>query len=408
MRFRLVFLAACLLAACGGGGGGGVSVSPPGGGPPPPSSSPAPSGAPSSNPSPSPGGSPSPHTSPTPVGSPSPGGTPTPIPLSAGIIYDTNPSTSGVFIGESCIVGSDYLCAVEYPRKFYHSLSANMAFTNWSVDWATYIPNENMAAWVALGVTPIVTWQPNGINYTDVISGKWDAYLTSSAQAIKAFGSTIFLRPFHEFNGDWTSYGLANQGADALADQHFITAWQHMVNVFRQVGANNVKWVWCYANKSQPDDTTHPWNNPVNAYPGDSYVDWVAFDAYNRGNQTLGKPWLTFDQLISASYARALGISPTKPLMIPEFGVNEWGDGGTLKAEFFTQMFNEIPTTYPHIRALIYFDFSVQRYGYFYALTSSYASQNAWELGMRSLDMQHVLNYRGYGAPMNKLTTWQQ
>jgi beta-mannanase len=272
-----------------------------------------------------------------------------------------------------------------------------------------------MRAWESLNVTPMITWQPIGVNYSDILNGSKDAYLTASAQALKAFGYPVFLRPFHEFNQRGNTYGLANQGASTTADQNFIAMWRHMVNIFRSVGATNVKWVWCFANKSVPDDTKNPWNNPVNAYPGDAYVDWVAFDAFNRDSLTF-VPYDTFDQLVAVSYPRAISVPAngsgnagpptTRPVMISEIGVDEFHDGGAKKAAFITQMFNELPTVYPHLRSISYFDYSPTA-TFNYALTSTPLAEQAWISGIRTVNMQHVLNYRGYGVPLNQITSWQ-
>ena len=260
-----------------------------------------------------------------------------------------------------------------------------------------------MAAWQALNVTPLITWDPTNVNYTDILAGTWDTYLTASALAVKAFNGTIFIRPFHEFNGRWNSYGLANQGANSQADVNFIASWQHIVTIFRQTGATNVRWVWCYANHGGPDEIGNAWNNPINAYPGDAYVDWVAFDAFNRGNAQLQVPWQTFDQLTAASYAKAVKVSPVRPVMIAELGTNEYGDGGALKQQWLTNLLTELPPAYPHLRAVGYFDLSNASYAY--GLQSTVASYDAWIVGLRPLT-GGVLNFRGNGAALNGLTGW--
>jgi beta-mannanase len=303
---------------------------------------------------------------------------------------------------------------MDYRIEYYHSLSSYTAFADWSTNLGTFISNEKMSSWVNAGITPMITWQPRGVNYADITSGKYDAYITSSAQALKAFGSTVFVRPFHEFNQKGNTYSLYQQGASAAADSNFIAAWRYVVNKVRSAGANNVKWVWCYANHSIPDDTKNPWNNPMKAYPGDQYVDWVAFDAFNRDSQQF-VPVATFDQLIGTSYSRAVAVpasgsdvggSPTvRPVMIAEIGIDEMDSTGDKKAAFITQMFNEIPVNYTHLRAINYFDFSTSNFNY--KLHSSDAALKAWVDGIRTYNSQNVLNYRGYGVPLNRLASWQ-
>ncbi len=292
-----------------------------------------------------------------------------------------------------------------FPAKYRHSLSFYVAFTSWSEDLATFIAAENMTAWQAQNVAPLITWDPLDVRYTDIIAGKWDAYFTASALAVKAFPGTIFLRPLHEFNGSYKPYGLANEGADTTADTNFIAAWRHMVDVFRAQGATNVRWVWCYANHSVPSDVKYPWNDPANAYPGNEYVDWVAFDAFNRGNEQTGQPWQTFDELIGASYQRAVGISTLRPVMIAELGTDEWGDGGARKALWLSTMLTELPAAYPHLRGIGYFDFSNHEFAY--GLQSSPAAEAAWVTGLRTLNAADVLNFRGYSVPLDALTGWR-
>ncbi len=331
---------------------------------------------------------------------------PTP-PTRSPIIVDTNPATTGIFVGSvGCTTPqTDYHCLRTFPLSFRHSLSYFVAFSDWTTSLESFIKQDYMVAWPAQNVSPLITWVPNGVKYTDLASGKWDAYLIASAQAVKAYNGTIFLRPFHEFNGKWFSYGLVNQGADAAADKHFIAAWRRMVWIFRQQGVTNVRWVWCFANNGSPNPVKNTWNDPANAYPGDQYVDWVAFDAFNRGNQALQLPWLTFDQLVGASYAKAVSISANRPVMIAELASNEWGDDGMLKSQWFSTLFSELPAAYPHLRAISYFNYS--RSPYWYGLQSSVAGDGAWITGLRSVDTNGVLNFRGYNVPFNSLTSWQ-
>ncbi len=74
----------------------------------------------------------------------------------------------------------------------------------------------------------------------------------------------------HEMNGDWYPWGT--QGTTA-AD--FVHAWQHIHDIFNEVGATNVIWIW------SPNVI-----NPVPSvqlkayYPGDAYVDWIGMIGY--------------------------------------------------------------------------------------------------------------------------------
>ncbi len=100
------------------------------------------------------------------------------------------------------------------------------------------------------GSIPMVTWEPwlytqgpNQPTYSlqNIISGKFDAYITQWAQASKAWGHPYFLRFAQEMNGNW--YPWSEQVNGNKAGQ-FVKAWQHVHNIFTQQGVKNVTWVW--------------------------------------------------------------------------------------------------------------------------------------------------------------------
>lgn len=79
----------------------------------------------------------------------------------------------------------------------------------------------------------------------------------------------VQLRPFHEFTGRWFWWGRDNGGATYAA------AYREMVTYLRRGrGLHNVLWVFCPAGG---DDFGA-------FYPGDDYVDVVAFDKYDFQN----------------------------------------------------------------------------------------------------------------------------
>lgn len=82
----------------------------------------------------------------------------------------------------------------------------------------------------------------------------------------------VQLRPFHEFTGEWFWWGRAN-GGKAYAE-----VWREMVSYLRDGrGLHNALWVFCPA---APSD-----GGGFEAfYPGDEFVDVVAFDRYDFGN----------------------------------------------------------------------------------------------------------------------------
>jgi hypothetical protein len=90
-------------------------------------------------------------------------------------------------------------------------------------------------------------------------------------------------------------------------------------------------------------------------YPGDAYVDWAGLDGYNWGtNPAKPSSWKSFDQIYRSSYDRIVeSVAPSKPLMIGEVASTEYGGS---KASWIKNMLGELPTAYPKIRALLWFD----------------------------------------------------
>lgn len=289
---------------------------------------------------------------------------PSPLP----ILTDRYPSKSGVFLGATCGLYANVSCS-DFATIFRRTIALGTVYTTWDQDLATFIADNDLGAWETQGMIPEITWEPRSdfstITYSGINSGTYDAYITTSADELKAFGQPIFLRPFHEFNGSWMPWSLNSNGADATADADFIQAWRRMRRIFREQGATNVKFIWCFANATVPKAS---WNYPTAAYPGDSYVDWIGFDGYNRGNLGTGMPWKSFDSTIGAAYQEAIAVSPELPIIAAELASTEWGDDGTMKAAWVDQMFSELHPAatdpYPNLRVVSWFETDDTRFLY--------------------------------------------
>ncbi len=325
------------------------------------------------------------------------------------IVVDKSQSTAGVYLGAACGVGAEITCR-DFASVMRHGIAYGTVYATWDDDLASVISAENFVSWWQNGITPEITWQPSStrkaITYAEINNGDYDAYLRASAREIKAFRHPILLRPFHELNGRWYSWGLANNGANSEADAAFIQAWRRMYGIFQQEGATNAKFIWCFANASVPNTKKAPWNDPANAYPGDAYVHWIGFDAYNRGNKLTGMLWNTFDATISASYQKAVAIAGRKPIMLGELASNEYGDGGAMKAAWVTRMFSELrsPTAsnaYPHIRAITWFETDDTRF--IYNSASTLPVYDGFALAIRTYGPSGVLDFRSNTAAFNNV-----
>ena len=150
----------------------------------------------------------------------------------------------------------------------------------------------------------------------------------------------FFLRFDWEMNGDWFPWDERIAGN---RPGEFAAAWRHVHEIFAAVGATNVAWVWCPA--ADPYHTEQPL---AGLYPGDRYVDWTCLDVYN-----FGRPWQTFDHVIASSYDQVVRIAPDKPMILGEVASSEHGGD---KAAWVREMFAALPTRYPLVRGLVWFD----------------------------------------------------
>jgi Glycosyl hydrolase family 26/Bacterial Ig domain len=204
------------------------------------------------------------------------------------------------------------------------------------------------------GSIPVLSWSSQSIpssksepdfQLSDVISGRYDAYIREFATKAKAWGHPFMLRFNWEMNGHWFPW---HEGVNGNQPGEFVTAWRHVHDIFAAVGATNVTWVWC-------PNVEYSGGTPLaSLYPGDAYVDWTGMDGYNRGtNPTSPEGWKSFSQVYRSTYNTIASIASSKPMMIGEVASSEYGGS---KAAWIKDMLARIPTEYTKIKALLYFD----------------------------------------------------
>lgn len=227
--------------------------------------------------------------------------------------------------------------------------------------------------------TLVVTWMANGYTTPEIIAGKADSYLKAYAEGVKSYGKVIWLRPFHEANGDWYDWGIAKSGA-GNTNQTLIDAWKHVVTIFRDLEVTNVKWVWTTNATNSGSATFTGW------FPGDDWVDMVSIDGYNWGTAQSWSRWQSFTEVFTPAY-NALSISQ-KPLFIAEFSSSEHGGD---KAQWIRDMFNDIPVKFPRIFALMWFSQSKSAEAD-WAVNTSDAALQAWQEGIAKVGDVGITN----------------
>ncbi|MDG4798524.1 glycoside hydrolase [Micromonospora sp. WMMD1082] len=179
------------------------------------------------------------------------------------------------------------------------------------------------------------------LSWKDVYSGGHDATIDAVAGRIRAIGQPVFMGFDHEPEDE------PAKGSDA----DFVRAWRYVHDRFAAAGAGNAVWVWTMMGWSGHYDRY------AGLYPGDRYVDWVAWDPYNFhvcNNSTLWKtPAATM-----GSFYRWLdehGIGAGKPRMLAEFGTNFDASDPNAKRRWFEE-FPAALKAHPKIKAVNYFN----------------------------------------------------
>jgi beta-mannanase len=206
------------------------------------------------------------------------------------------------------------------------------------------------------GSIPFFSWSSQSIpssevqpdyQLSDVTSGRYDGFIREWAQGARHWGQRFFLRFNWEMNGDWFPWG---EGANGNRPGDYVRAWRHVHDIFDEVGADNPIWVWC------PNvDFEDSLQDLPSLYPGDGYVEWTCLDGYNSGTNP-AKPdrWRSFDQLYRRTYDEVVNqIAPNKPMVLGEIASSEQGGS---KAEWIADMLAGLPSEYPKVRGLVWFD----------------------------------------------------
>jgi hypothetical protein len=220
-------------------------------------------------------------------------------------------------------------------------------------------PSKNLALIARHGAVPLVFWSPWDKPYTEqkgpdrfalteILAGKWDAYIDSWGDSAKAFGKPFFVSFCNEMNGDWFPWSGCFYGGENGGPDVFKKTWRYVVDRVRARGASNISWV-LHLNAFPGENDV--WNMMASYYPGDDYVDWLGLSIY--GKQFYGEGnWAYFRDLIAWPYEEVTEIAPDKPVMVAEFGCGDFPKSGS-KAQWLRDALTMIPT-FPRIKAAVY------------------------------------------------------
>jgi len=311
----------------------------------------------------------------------------------------------GAWIGDQ-LTGTEAPWDMGAVSKFEQSVGKQLSLVHFAAPFADCssspcsfykFPAKSMEDIRNHGAIPFFSWSsqstPSSLNepdfqLSDVIAGTYDSYIRGFAEAAKSWGHPFLLRFDWEMNGNWFPW---SEGVNGNKSGEYVTAWRHVHDIFTSVGATNVSWVWC------PNiDPGKEFSDIAPLYPGDDYVDWTSLDGYNWGtNPVRPARWMSFDQLFSSTYHRIVDqIALAKPMVIGEVGSSEYGGS---KANWISEMLQKLPTEYPAIHGLLWFDKFVPGEDMDWQLDSSASATSAFAAGIQS--PSYVGNqYAGLGS----------
>ena len=216
--------------------------------------------------------------------------------------------------------------SLEPIREFQSFTGLSPLLVAWRVDFSQAFPMDACSrVWNEKRV-PLIFWDAvppdhkGGAVLDRIIRGEFDAYLTRWADDALRFRQPVlvhFLRQFNHSTQPWSI--AANEKNASLVSQ----AFEHVVTLFRERRASNVRWVW------GPNIFPLPaagWNDWTKAYPGDSFVDYVALDGLDFGNSgTVALP-MTFEQLFASPIRAMRQLAPRKPILLTSISTARAGE----------------------------------------------------------------------------------
>ncbi|MEU4220330.1 glycosyl hydrolase [Actinoplanes sp. NPDC026623] len=217
------------------------------------------------------------------------------------------------------------------------------------VDWSYVFPGPN-EKWMAVGGKRkvLLSWEPWGIRFSDVTAHRRDAYLEKVANAMRAYPFDLYVRPWPEMNGNWSTWQPTPDGAkkEGGTPAEFVAAWRYVVSFFHDRGVRNLKFIFNVDASGGRSDTPVP-----GIWPGSAYVDVLGIDGFNWG----GGDWRPFEEIFAGMYATVTRLDPNLPVWIAEFGCAPGAQRPAWLAETMTTR------AFPRLRAVVYFDVKSHR-----------------------------------------------
>ena len=242
-------------------------------------------------------------------------------------------SASARLLGLGAYVGNSPAELAQFERwlgRPVDHIAAHTGRANWR-DWIGSI-KWSLSLWAPVG-KPIAWTIPLFVksgNLSDAAVGKYDDFYREGARVLARSlpkSETIYVRTGEEFNGTWMPWAAAGQA------EEFVGAYRRFVDAFRSV-SSQFRFEWNV-------NLGGTQMNPVDAYPGDGYVDVIGMDFYYNLAFYSPAPEVAWSQMVTRPYGLSwleqFALVHHKPTAYPEWGVNSDNAGPFIRkaAEWF-------------------------------------------------------------------------
>lgn len=183
--------------------------------------------------------------------------------------------------------------------------------------------------------------ESGGNSLGDCAKGDYDGHWSDLARNLVASGlASAVVRPGWEFNGDWYDWSAKGHVSQ------YVGCFRHIVSAMRETPGQEFRFDW--------NPNLGPGKFPAEqAYPGDSYVDYVGADAYDTASWSRlyrGDHGLRFWSRFAAKHHKSMAI--------PEWGVAGGGGGRGDDPGYVEHMLAFMTAPKNHVAYEQYFDIS--------------------------------------------------
>ncbi len=225
---------------------------------------------------------------------------------------------------------------VTFAGTFHHINENDTAGGTWSN--TRELLNE---VWKAKA-TPFANVVVNGGSAKAIAAGAYDDKINEWASHVEQYLNTldglprrrVIIAPLQEANGTWVPHGC-----DPAS---YRIAYKRFVDIFRQRGIDETRVRWAFA----PNGWTSPGCGKIaDYYPGDDYVDVLAFSAYNFGQCFPASSWTPVSWAVDGPIGDLTAINPTKPIIVAQTAAPaacETGETGGDQAQWVRDLFTHL------------------------------------------------------------------